>query len=128
MLEYQGGPAGARLGACLMIGGNKETFKEHEQLFYDLSTINGYQFLEGIGAGHFVKMVHNGIEYGIMQAIAEGFNILKKTDYKLDLTRIAQIYNHGSVIESKTNWMAGASIYPTWRKFDRSFRSCSPFW
>ncbi len=106
-----GGPSGARLGACLMIGGNKETFKEHEQLFYDLSTINGYQFFEGIGAGHFVKMVHNGIEYGIMQAIAEGFNILKKTDYKLDLTRIAQIYNHGSVIESKLiGWLEQAFI------------------
>ncbi|MEK7177456.1 MAG: glucose-6-phosphate dehydrogenase [Patescibacteria group bacterium] len=106
-----GGPAGARLGACLMIGGNKETFKQHEQLFYDLSTIGGYQFFEGMGAGHFVKMVHNGIEYGIMQAIAEGFNILKKTDYKLDLTRIAQIYNHGSVIESKLiGWLEKAFI------------------
>ncbi|MFA5770397.1 MAG: glucose-6-phosphate dehydrogenase [Patescibacteria group bacterium] len=106
-----GGPQGARLGACLMVGGDKRVFKEYEQLFYDLSTINGYQFFEGMGAGHFVKMVHNGIEYGIMQAIAEGFNILKKTDYRLDLTRIAQIYNHGSVIESKLiGWLEQALI------------------
>lgn len=107
-----GGPQGARLGACLMIGGRQEIFKEYEQLFFDLSTNNGYQFFEGTGAGHFVKMVHNGIEYGIMQSIAEGFNVLKKTDYHLDLTRIAQIYNHGSVIESKLiGWLEKAFIF-----------------
>ena len=107
-----GGPQGARLGACLMIGGRQEIFKAYEQLFYDLSTNNGYQFFEGTGAGHFVKMVHNGIEYGIMQSIAEGFNVLKKTNYHLDLTRIAQIYNHGSVIESKLiGWLEKAFIF-----------------
>ncbi len=106
-----GGPQGARLGACLMIGGEREVFKEYEQLFYDLATINGYQFFEGMGAGHFVKMVHNGIEYGIMQAIAEGFNILKKSNYHLNLSRVAQIYNHGSVIESKLiGWLEQAFI------------------
>ena len=76
-----------------------------------MATINGYQFFEGNGAGHFVKMVHNGIEYGIMQAIAEGFNILKKSDYRLNLLKVAQIYNHGSVIESKLiRWLEQAFI------------------
>jgi len=101
-----GGPSGARNGACLMIGGKKENFEKLEYLFKDLSIPNGYAFFEGNGAGHFVKMVHNGIEYGMMQAIAEGFDVLKQSDYNLDLNKIAGIYNNGSVIESKLmNWV-----------------------
>ena len=73
-----GGPGGARNGACLMIGGKKKTFKYLEPLFKDLAIKDGYKFFDGYGAGHFVKMVHNGIEYGMMQAIAEGFNVSKK--------------------------------------------------
>ncbi len=95
-----GGPSGARNGACLMIGGKKKIFLEHENLFRDIAQANGHQFFSGTGAGHFVKMVHNGIEYGMMQAIGEGFHIMKKSNFKLDLTRIADIYNNGSVIES----------------------------
>ena len=95
-----GGPAGARNGACVMIGGSKALYKTVEPIFRDMSQKDGYEFFEGIGAGHFVKMVHNGIEYGMMQAIGEGFEIMKKSKYKLDLGRIADVYDNGSVIES----------------------------
>ena len=104
-----GGPAGARSGACLMIGGKKETYEYLLPLFSDLAVDQGIQFFEGQGAGHFVKMIHNGIEYGMMQAIAEGFTILKESKYKLDLTKIADVYNHGSVIESRLiGWLKSA--------------------
>ncbi len=96
-----GGPAGARTGAALMIGGRREIFEQYEGLFADEARLQGYQFFAGAGAGHFVKMVHNGIEYGMMQAIAEGFSVLKSTPYHLDLSRVAEIYNRGSVIESR---------------------------
>lgn len=106
---FSGGPSGARNGGCLMIGGDEKAFKEFEPLFKDLSRADGYRFFPGAGAGHFVKMVHNGIEYGMMQAIAEGFGILKKSKYKLNLTRVAEIYNRGSVIESRlVGWLKSA--------------------
>src|SRR3989344_6912693 len=73
-----GGPAGARSGACLMIGGEKKIFEKYEKLFRDLAALDAYAYFGKAGAGHFVKMVHNGIEYGMMQAIGEGFEILKK--------------------------------------------------
>jgi len=104
-----GGPEGARYGASLMIGGDKKIFLKLEPLFYDLSKNGSYQFFEGAGAGHFVKMVHNGIEYGMMQAIAEGFTILKNAKYKLDLEKVADVYNRGSVIESRLiGWLKNA--------------------
>ena len=108
-IGFSGGPAGARSGGCLMIGGDRATFKHLEPLFKDLARTGGYQFFEGVGAGHFAKMVHNGIEYGMMQALAEGFAILKKSKYKFDLTRVADIYNNGSVIESRlVGWLKNA--------------------
>ncbi len=101
-----GGPYGARNGACLMIGGDKETYTNLEELFRDVAAPNAYQFFEGIGAGHFVKMVHNGIEYGMMQAIAEGFDVLKNVDYDLNLLDVTKIYSNRSVIESRLiDWM-----------------------
>lgn len=104
-----GGPAGALKGPSLMIGGNRKVFEKLEPLFFDLARQNSYQFFEGAGAGHFVKMVHNGIEYGMMQAIAEGFNILKAARYNINLAKAADIYNHGSVIESRLiNWLLQA--------------------
>jgi len=104
-----GGPRGARTGACLMIGGKQEDFDAIEPLFEDFAGPNAYQFFPGAGAGHFVKMVHNGIEYGMMQAIAEGFALMRKTPWKLDLSRIADVYNHGSVIESRLiGWLRDA--------------------
>lgn len=103
---FSGGPAGARYGGCLMIGGEKKIARELEPLFQAASKEVGYEFFDGVGAGHFVKMIHNGIEYGMMQAIAEGFAILKKADYKLDLNDVARIYNNGSVIESRlVGWL-----------------------
>jgi glucose-6-phosphate 1-dehydrogenase len=95
-----GGPGGARYGACLMIGGEKETFDYLLPLFTDIALPEGFGYFGKHGAGHFVKMVHNGIEYGMMQALAEGFAIMKKSEFNLDLTKVADLYNHGSVIES----------------------------
>ncbi|MFA5935332.1 MAG: glucose-6-phosphate dehydrogenase [Patescibacteria group bacterium] len=110
-----GGPGGARRGACLMIGGDRATFEKIERLFRDFALPGGYQFFDGHGAGHFVKMVHNGIEYGMMQAIAEGFEVMKLSNFKLDLTRVTDIYNHGSVIESRlVAWLKdGFNAYTT---------------
>lgn len=104
-----GGPGGARNGACTMIGGEKELFKKYEELFRDISAPSAYAYMGKAGAGHFVKMVHNGIEYGMMQAIGEGFEVLKKSEFDLDLKEVARIYNSRSVIESRlTNWLVGA--------------------
>jgi len=110
-----GGPSGARKGACVMVGGDKKVFKYTEPLFKDMSLTNGCEFFPGSGAGHFVKMIHNGIEYGMMQAIGEGFNIMKKSNYKLDLKKITSVYNNGSVIESRLiGWLYDAfEIYGT---------------
>lgn len=104
-----GGPGGARNGACLMIGGKREDFNRLETLFKDMARHNAVAFFDGYGAGHFVKMIHNGIEYGMMQAIAEGFTILKEAEFKLDLERVTSIYNNGSVIESRlVGWLKDA--------------------
>jgi len=104
-----GGPAGARNGACLMIGGSKEGFENIEPLFKDFAREGGYQFFEAAGAGHFVKMVHNGIEYGMMQALGEGFEVLEKSPFNIDLPRAANIYNNGSVIDSRlVGWLESA--------------------
>lgn len=104
-----GGPRGALTGACLMVGGKKADFRKLEPLFKDVALPNGVMHFEGIGAGHFVKMVHNGIEYGMMQAIAEGFAIMKKSKFNLNLTDVANIYQHGSVIESSlVGWLGQA--------------------
>ena len=104
-----GGPAGARNGACIMVGGRKEVFQKFEALFRDLSVPGGYGYMGKTGAGHFVKMVHNGIEYGMMQALAEGFAIMKASDFGLELTRITDVYNHKSVIESRlVGWLQSA--------------------
>lgn len=104
-----GGPEGALKGVCLMLGGKKRIFEKLRPLFKDLAVENGFQFFPGVGAGHFVKMVHNGIEYGMMQAIAEGFNLLKKSPYKLELKKAAEVFGQGSVIESRLiNWLKKA--------------------
>ncbi|WP_077620076.1 phosphogluconate dehydrogenase (NAD(+)-dependent, decarboxylating) [Bacillus sinesaloumensis] len=95
-----GGVDGARNGACTMIGGNAEAFLEIEQIFRDLTVQNGYLYSGQAGSGHFLKMVHNGIEYGMMQAIAEGFEILEKSDFDYDYEKVARVWNNGSVIRS----------------------------
>ena len=104
-----GGPGGARNGACIMIGGEKEVFQKYENLFRDLSVEQGYQYMGKAGAGHFVKMVHNGIEYGMMQALAEGFAVMKSSPFRLNLSDVAELYNHKSVIESRlVEWLRNA--------------------
>ena len=101
-----GGPAGARHGACVMIGGDAGTFKNLEKLFFDISVADGYAYFGPAGAGHFVKMVHNGIEYGMMQSIAEGFALMKISPFGLDLEKVAELYNHGSCVESRlVGWL-----------------------
>ncbi|HET7628063.1 MAG TPA: decarboxylating 6-phosphogluconate dehydrogenase, partial [Bacillales bacterium] len=95
-----GGTSGAREGACFMIGGNEKVFKEIEPLFRDLSVENGYLYTGRAGSGHFLKMVHNGIEYGMMAAIGEGFEILEKSPFDYDYKEVARVWNHGSVIRS----------------------------
>ena len=101
-----GGPTGARTGACMMIGGDKDIFDRIKKLFIDLTVSDGYEYVGPVGSGHFVKMIHNGIEYGMMQAIAEGFNLLHKADFDIDLSKVAKVYNHGSVIQSALiNWL-----------------------
>ena len=104
-----GGPSGARNGACLMVGGDKENYEKLLPLFTDMAIVGGIAYAGRSGAGHFVKMVHNGIEYGMMQAIGEGFEIMKKSDFGLPLKDITELYNHGSVIESRLiGWLRKA--------------------
>jgi 6-phosphogluconate dehydrogenase len=91
-----GGPGGARNGACIMVGGSKAVFDRYEHLFRDLSTEKGYGHMGVSGAGHFVKMVHNGIEYGMMQALAEGFTVMKASGFDLDLAKIDSITKNAS--------------------------------
>lgn len=94
-----GGLEGAREGACLMIGGEKEVYQKLEPLFQALAgEKGGYAYFGVSGAGHFVKMVHNGVEYGMLQAIGEGFEILSKSKYHFDLYQIASNWNKGSVV------------------------------
>jgi 6-phosphogluconate dehydrogenase len=95
-----GGIWGLANGFCLMVGGDPAPVQRLEPIFRSLAPQDGYLHVGGPGAGHYVKMVHNGIEYGMMQAYAEGFEILHASDYKLDLHGISHIWNHGSVVRS----------------------------
>jgi len=83
-----------------MVGGDDEPVKRLEPIFQTLAPEDGYAHVGGSGAGHFVKMVHNGIEYGLMQSYAEGFEIMEHSDYDLDMAEIAGIWRHGSVVRS----------------------------
>lgn len=95
-----GGIDGARNGSSLMIGGDKSSFKKIEYLFKDLAVKEGYVYLGPSGAGHFAKIIHNGIEYAMLEAYGEGFELLKKSKYKYKYKDIAKVWNHGSVIRS----------------------------
>jgi 6-phosphogluconate dehydrogenase len=95
-----GGLEGARNGICAMVGAKKEIFEIIEPLIKDISIKNGYIHTGKTGSGHYVKMIHNAIEYGMMQAIGEGFEILKKSPFELNLVDISRVWNHGSVIRS----------------------------
>jgi len=93
-----GGMEGARNGVCAMVGGDMEAFKVCEKIFKDISVPHGYLYTGRSGSGHFCKMIHNGIEYGMMQAIAEGFEMLHKSEFNFETDKIAGVWNHGSVI------------------------------
>lgn len=95
-----GGTEGARNGACTMVGGDADAWPTIEPIFKDLSVENGYLYTGPAGSGHFLKMIHNGIEYGMMQAIAEGFDILEKSPFDYDYEQVARVWNHGSVVRS----------------------------
>ncbi len=95
-----GGMSGARYGACMMVGGDATVFKMIEPIFSDVCVEKGYLYCGKVGSGHYLKMIHNGIEYGMMQAIGEGFNILHHCEFDYDLPKVATVYNHGSVIRS----------------------------
>jgi 6-phosphogluconate dehydrogenase len=95
-----GGIWGLRNGYCLMVGGDDEPVQRLEPVFLDLAPEDGYAHVGPSGAGHFTKMVHNGIEYGLMQAYAEGFEVLAKSEFDLDLKEIAGIWRYGSVVRS----------------------------
>jgi 6-phosphogluconate dehydrogenase len=96
-----GGVWGLEVGFSLMVGGEAEVVKRLEPAFLTLAPENGYGHVGPVGAGHFVKMVHNGVEYGLMQAYAEGFEIMRAAkDFDLDLHQISGLWNHGSVVRS----------------------------
>jgi len=95
-----GGIWGLKVGYCLMIGGEEAPVKRLTPLFTTLAPENGWAHVGGPGAGHYVKMVHNGIEYSMMQGYAEGFELMSKSEYNLDLGRVADLWMHGSVVRS----------------------------
>jgi 6-phosphogluconate dehydrogenase len=95
-----GGVWGLANGYCLMVGGDDDAVAQVEPVFRDLAPEDGYAHVGPAGAGHFVKMVHNGIEYGLMQAYAEGFEVMKSSEFELDLHEIAGIWRYGSVVRS----------------------------
>jgi 6-phosphogluconate dehydrogenase len=95
-----GGIWGLQVGYCLMVGGDEEPVSRLEPIFTALAPEDGYAHVGSSGAGHFVKMVHNGIEYGLMQAYAEGFEVMRESEFDLDLHEIAGIWRYGSVVRS----------------------------
>jgi 6-phosphogluconate dehydrogenase len=106
-----GGIHGLAHGYCLMIGASASAFQYCEPIFRTLAQPNGYAHVGPPGAGHYVKMVHNGIEYGMLQAYAEGYEILHASrDFTLDLGQIARLWNHGSVVRSWLNELAERAL------------------
>ena len=102
-----GGIWGLKIGFCLMIGASPEAFRRCEPIFKTLAPPDGYAHVGPPGAGHYVKMIHNGIEYGLLQAYAEGYEILHASkDFKLDLKQISAVWNRGSVVRSWLNELA----------------------
>ncbi len=95
-----GGIWGLKEGYCVMVGGDAAAFAQIEDFVKDLTEPGGYAHVGPSGAGHFVKMVHNGIEYGMMQSLAEGFEILQASEFPLDLKQVAALWQHGSVVRS----------------------------
>ena len=110
-----GGLEGARYGAAVMVGGDAATYEKYEHVFRALATENGYARVGGPGAGHFVKMIHNGIEYGMMGAIAEGMNVLheRQAEFDIDIDAVLNPYENGSIITSSlVSWLVEAYRTP----------------
>lgn len=106
-----GGIWGLKNGYCEMVGGSDQAFALCEPIFKTLAPEDGYAHVGPTGAGHYVKMVHNGIEYGMLQAYAEGYEVLHaSTEFKLDLHKIAALWNHGSVVRSWLNELAESAF------------------
>ena len=95
-----GGLIGLERGYCLMVGAKPEVFSHIEPLVKDMAMQDGYMHTGEIGSGHFAKMVHNAIEYGMMQSMAEGMELLQESDYCYDYARLLDVWQHGSIIES----------------------------
>ena len=95
-----GGIWGLTEGYCLMVGGDADVCQRLEPVFLTLAPEHGYLRVGNHGAGHYVKMIHNGIEYGLMQAYAEGFELMHASDYQIDLPAVAALWNRGSVVRS----------------------------
>jgi len=95
-----GGVWGLKEGYCLMVGGEEDVCGHLEPIFLTLAPEDGYLRVGGHGAGHYVKMIHNGIEYGLMQAYAEGFELLHESPYRFNVAAIAALWQHGSVVRS----------------------------
>ena len=100
-IGVSGGPGGARTGACLMIGGDKEDLEKVKEVVVAAAAPDAWGHFGKVGAGHFAKMVHNGIEYGMMEAIGEGAAILNTSQFNFDLAEVFRVYNKRSVIESR---------------------------
>jgi 6-phosphogluconate dehydrogenase len=105
-----GGIWGLKVGYCMMVGGEPEAVKPLEPVFRTLAPEGGYLHVGGPGAGHYVKMVHNGIEYGLMQSYAEGFEIMHGSAYHLDLAGIANMWQYGSVVRSWLLELAASAL------------------
>jgi len=105
-----GGIWGLENGYCLMVGGADDAVSYCEEIFRALAQDGGYAHVGAAGAGHYVKMVHNGIEYGLLQAYAEGYEILNASSYDLDLHKIAALWNRGSVVRSWLNELAERAL------------------
>ena len=105
-----GGIWGLKNGYCLMVGGNKEAVDRLAPIFEALAPPNGWAHVGAAGAGHYVKMVHNGIEYSLMQGYAEGFELMSKSEYRLDLSRIADLWLQGSVVRSWLLELAASAL------------------
>ncbi len=99
-MGVSGGIWGLQVGFCAMVGGKRQVFDRFEPAVRSLAPEGGYRYCGPAGAGHYVKMVHNGIEYGLMQAYGEGFDILHASEFELDLAAVARLWNNGSVIRS----------------------------
>jgi 6-phosphogluconate dehydrogenase len=95
-----GGVWGLDVGYCLMVGGREDAVRRLAPILDVLAPRDGWRRFGGVGAGHFVKMVHNGIEYGLMEAYAEGFELMHKSAFPIELEEVARLWNHGSVVRS----------------------------